>query len=121
MNANILVSSKESKLKRFIIGTHDGIFHADEVVACAILTLFHSSEVIEIVRSKEISYLVEKGVDIFVDVGGGDFDHHQPGGNGKRKNEVSYASAGLVWREFGKAFQSIQLWNNYMGMFGFKF
>lgn len=102
MNTNILVSSKERKAKRFVIGTHDGVFHSDEVVACAILTLFHSSEVIEIVRSKEVSYLVEKGADIFVDVGGGRYDHHQPGGNGRRDNDVAYASAGLVWREFGK-------------------
>ena len=102
MNANILVSSKESKLKRFIIGTHDGIFHVDEVVACAILTLHHNNEQIEIVRSKDTSYLAEKGADIFVDVGGGLFDHHQPGGNGKRENGIPYASAGLVWREFGK-------------------
>lgn len=102
MKTNILVSSKESKLKRFIIGTHDGISHPDEVVACAILTLLHDNEQIEIVRSKEISYLAEKGVDIFVDVGKGNYDHHQPGGNGKRENGIPYASAGLIWKDFGR-------------------
>lgn len=102
MNTNILVSSKEKEKKRFIIGTHDGIFHSDEVVACAILALFHSDYQIEIVRSKDVSLLYEKEADILVDVGGGSYDHHQPGGNGKRENRVPYASAGLVWKEYGE-------------------
>ena len=103
MNTNILVSSKEKEKKRFIIGTHDGIFHSDEVVACAILALFHFDDQIEIVRSKDVSLLHAKEADILVDVGGGLYDHHQPGGNGKRKNEVPYASAGLVWMEYGES------------------
>lgn len=102
MNTNILVSSKEKERNRFIICTHDGIFHSDEVVACAILALFHSDDQIEIVRSKDVSLLYEKEADILVDVGGGSYDHHQLGGNGKRKNGVPYASAGLVWREYGE-------------------
>lgn len=102
MKTKILVSSKETDKKRFIIGTHDGVFHSDEVVACAILSLLHYDEEIEIVRSKDIPYLIERGCDIFVDVGGGSFDHHQPAGNGKRENGVPYASAGLVWKKYGK-------------------
>lgn len=102
MNTNILVSSKEIEKKRFIIGTHDGIFHSDEVVACAILALYHHNEQIEIIRSKNVAFLFSKEVDIMVDVGGGFYDHHQPGGNGKRENDVPYASAGIVWREYGK-------------------
>lgn len=102
MKTNILVSSEKEKLKRFIIGTHDGIFHADEVVACAILCLFHSDDDIEIVRSKNVAFLYSKEVDIILDVGGGCYDHHQKGGNGKRKNGFPYASAGLVWREYGE-------------------
>jgi uncharacterized UPF0160 family protein len=39
--------------------------------------------------------------DICVDVGAGDYDHHMPGGNGQRDNGVPFASAGLVWRDFG--------------------
>lgn len=102
MKTNILVSSQETSFKRFIIGTHDKFFHADEVVACAILSLLHSDEQIEIVRSKDISYLIDIGADIMVDVGGGFYDHHQLGGNGKRENDIPYASAGLVWKEFGE-------------------
>lgn len=102
MKTKILVSSKETDKRRFLIGTHDGVFHADEVVACAILTLLFGDEKIEFVRSKDMSYLSEKGCDLLVDVGQGSLDHHQPGGNGKRENGVPYASAGLVWRQFGK-------------------
>lgn len=102
MNTNILVSSKEKEKKRFIIGTHDGIFHSDEVVACAILALFHSDDKIEIVRSKDVSFLYAKKADIVVDAGGSCYDHHQPGGNGRRENRVPYASAGLVWRDYGE-------------------
>lgn len=104
MSTNILVSSKEQRPKkesRFIIGTHDGTFHSDEVVACAILALLHSNKKVEIVRSKDISFLKAKHPHIMVDIGGGTYDHHQPGGNGERENGNSYASAGLVWRNYG--------------------
>ena len=36
------------------------------------------------------------------DVGGGELDHHQFGGNGERDNGVKYSSCGLVWKKFGK-------------------
>jgi uncharacterized UPF0160 family protein len=29
------------------------------------------------------------------------FDHHQAGGAGKRENDISYASCGLIWKHFG--------------------
>ena len=40
--------------------------------------------------------------DICVDIGGGKFDHHQAGFNETRSNGIKYASAGLVWKCFGK-------------------
>lgn len=107
MKTKILVSSEETDRSRFLIGTHDGVFHSDEVVACAILTLLLCDEKIEFVRSKDMSYLSKKGCDMLVDVGHGTYDHHQPGGNGKRKNGVPYATAGLVWKEFGKQLVTI--------------
>lgn len=88
--------------KKFTIGTHNGIFHSDEIVACGILKiLFKNVKEVEIIRSRDIKLLNEK-CNILVDIGGGKFDHHQKGGNGKRNNNVSYASAGLVWKEFGE-------------------
>ena len=40
---------------------------------------------------------------VVFDIGHGKYDHHQPGGNGCRPNGIPYASAGLLWREFGPA------------------
>ena len=78
--------------------THNGTFHADEVMATVILSkvfgdfsVFRTSEVPENVSPNTIVY----------DIGYGKFDHHQNGGNGIRKNGVPYASSGLIWKEFG--------------------
>ncbi len=103
MNIKILssltgVTEKRSNI--LTIGTHNGIFHSDEVVACAILCLINSDKSIHILRSRDNEIL--KQCDICVDVGGGKFDHHQIGFNETRKNDIKYASAGLVWRTFGK-------------------
>ena len=68
----------------YTIGTHNGIFHCDEVVAVALL-FFHSDKKIIIVRSRNEKILNK--CDICVDVGGGEFDHHQPGFDKKRSGE----------------------------------
>ena len=83
--------------KKIIIGTHDGIFHQDEVVAIALLSLFIGSD-FEIIRTRNSQLLAS--CDYVVDVGGGEFDHHMPGGNGTRIDGVPYASAGLVWKKY---------------------
>lgn len=85
----------EKKFKR--IGTHNGKFHADEVIATAILKeLFE----VELIRTRDENLL--KDLDIVYDVGGGKFDHH---GIEKRyrdnENETPYSSSGLIWKEFG--------------------
>jgi uncharacterized UPF0160 family protein len=87
------------------IGTHDGPFHADDVIACATLVAamgYHSP--MEIIRTRDEAVLAE--CDVLIDVGGKSdgekfFDHHQRGGAGQRENGVPYASAGLVWKRFG--------------------
>lgn len=81
-----------------IVATHNGIFHSDEVVACAILYLLEGDNVL-FMRTRNRNILAS--CDICVDVGGGKFDHHQPGFSECRKNGIKYASAGLVWREYG--------------------
>lgn len=87
------------------IVTHSGNFHADDVFACAILSLFCKGA-IEVARSRDPE-VWETG-DYVVDVGGvydeslGRFDHHQGGGSGMRDNGVPYASAGLVWKKLGE-------------------
>lgn len=79
------------------IGTHNGKFHADEVIATAILKeLFE----VELTRTRDDKVLKE--LDIVYDVGRGEFDHH---GLKKiyRDNEdkTPYSSSGLIWRRFG--------------------
>lgn len=87
--------------------THDGVFHADEVYACAALSELadKTGSVLNIIRSREQKWF--DAADIVVDVGGvynpdtGRFDHHQKGGAGARSNKVPFSSFGLVWAEVG--------------------
>lgn len=94
--------------KKIVVGTHNGIFHCDEVLAIAILSVLNNKDV-DVIRSRDIKFL-EENTDILVDIGGGEFDHHQKGGNGERINGVKYASAGLIWRKYGN--QVIDLLSN---------
>ncbi len=86
------------------IVTHNSTFHADDVFAVATILLMEPDAKIIRTRDRE---LISKG-DFVVDVGyeydaeRNRFDHHQPGGAGKRENGIQYASFGLVWRKFGE-------------------
>ncbi len=97
---NSLVIMTEERKNVLIICTHNGIFHSDEVLACAILCLLFSNLSVHILRSRDSEMLSK--CDICVDVGGGEFDHHQAGFNQRRKNGTMYASAGLIWKTYGK-------------------
>lgn len=85
------------------IAVHNGSFHADEAFAVAIISLIHKN--IEIIRTRDESVLNECSTRI--DVGGkynpdtNDFDHHQKEFKEYRENDIKYASAGLVWKNFG--------------------
>lgn len=103
MNIKILSSlnaTAEERKDILTIGTHNGIFHSDEVVACAILCLINSNMSIHILRTRDNEML--NLCNICVDIGGGKYDHHQPGFNKTRNNCIKYASAGLIWESFGK-------------------
>lgn len=81
--------------------THTGTFHADEVLATVILSKKISGTT-TVLRTFAVPEEEFEGTEsIIYDIGGGKFDHHQKGGNGTRENGVPYASAGLVWKEFG--------------------
>lgn len=84
----------EKEFKR--IGTHDGKFHADEVMATAILNEIFITELTR-TRNKEIL----DGLDIVYDVNGGELDHH---GIDKvlREDGIPFSSCGLVWNKFGR-------------------
>jgi uncharacterized UPF0160 family protein len=86
-----------------VIATHGGKFHADDAWAVAVLHILFPEH--DIIRTREPALI--EAADFAVDVGGiwdpasGRFDHHQKGFNGARSTGVPYASAGLVWREYG--------------------
>jgi uncharacterized UPF0160 family protein len=86
-----------------LIVTHGGKFHADDAWAGAVIHVLHPEA--ELVRTRDPA-IIESG-DVVIDVGGiwdpatGRFDHHQKGFSGARQTGVPYASAGLVWREYG--------------------
>ena len=74
------------------IATHNGIFHADEVFACALIIL-SSSKDINVLRTRDMKIITN--CDFAVDVGGeynGEtrFDHHQA--------VYDHASAGMVYK-----------------------
>lgn len=87
-----------------IIATHSGKFHADDVWAVAVLDIVFPG--CDLVRTRDPDRI--EAADFAVDVGGiwdparGRFDHHQKGFDGARQNGVVYASAGLVWKEYGR-------------------
>ncbi|MHA4869387.1 MYG1 family protein [Duganella sp. PWIR1] len=86
-----------------VIVTHSGKFHADDAWACAVLHILFPDA--ELVRTREPAVI--EAADFAIDVGGvydpptGRFDHHQKGFDVARQTGVPYASAGLVWREYG--------------------
>lgn len=79
--------------------THGGRFHADDVFATVIMMKYLGTA--KVYRAIELPKV--KNNVIVYDIGWGAYDHHQKGGNGVRYNGVPYASAGLVWKEFGRA------------------
>ena len=85
------------------IVTHSGKFHADDAWAVAVLKILFPQA--SVVRTRDTA-LVD-AADFAVDVGGvwdpaaGRFDHHQKEFAGTRPTGVPYASAGLVWKEYG--------------------
>lgn len=81
-------------------GTHNGIFHCDEVVGVAILEIAHLHEDAHVVRTRDSDEL--KKAKIIIDIGGGEFDHHIAGFNLRRPTGEKYASAGLVWAAFAE-------------------
>lgn len=88
--------------------THQNGFHADDVMAYAILqeVLTRRGETWEITRTRDRAII--DAADIVFDVGEeydpvrNRYDHHQKGRAGARDNGVLYASAGLIWKHFGR-------------------
>lgn len=86
--------------------THGGLFHADEVMATAILIMYNTlydKKGLSLYRAKSTAELKDAPSDaIIYDIGFGVYDHHQCD-HRTRPNGIPYASAGLIWRSFGPA------------------
>ncbi len=87
--------------------THSGSFHADDIFACATLSLYLKKKRIPFSVTRTRDEALIETADYVFDVGGiydpekNHFDHHQMGGAGKRENDIPYAAFGLVWKKFG--------------------
>jgi len=99
----IINNLKEWTKSCWLLVTHCGRFHADEVIGTVILFLAFGGDVCLLRTNKPPSGLKGHVVvyDIGYDCGYPKYDHHQKGGNGVRKNGIPYAAAGLLWRDFG--------------------
>ncbi|XP_054271260.1 MYG1 exonuclease [Macrosteles quadrilineatus] len=108
MYSTIFKRFKKSPIK---IGTHNGVFHCDEVLGTYMLQLLFPDS--NIVRSRDDNVL--KDCDIVIDVGNEydpekcRFDHHQKGFNESMSSIIpgkqwttKLSSAGLVYCHFGK-------------------
>jgi uncharacterized UPF0160 family protein len=91
-----------STLNSCVIATHDGVFHADDVLAVATLMIVYPGA--GIIRTRDAARLDR--ADVVVDVGGVydpgrfRFDHHQRGRAGARDNGILFSSFGLIWRHY---------------------
>lgn len=83
--------------------THTAPHHADEVFATAMLAVLFP---VELYRTRDQN-IINNTDTIVYDVGGEfdpvrkRFDHHQKGFSEVRPDGIIYASAGLIWREYG--------------------
>lgn len=108
-------SGSPPKKPKTTIGTHDGIFHCDEVLACYMLQLLPEYSGAQIIRTRNDDLL--KDCDIVVDVGAvfdrklNRFDHHQSSFQHTLSSlrpelgdtfKVRLSSAGLIFTYFGE-------------------
>jgi len=92
-----------------VIGTHNGSFHCDEALACAMLRLLPEYKEADIRRSRDP--VIWETCDVLVDVGGvydpskHRYDHHQRGFEETfdAAHAIKLSSAGLVYKHFGKS------------------
>ncbi len=81
-------------------GTHSDVFHCDDVTGTAIFEMAFMDKDIYVIRTKDAQELNK--LDVVIDIGGGELDHHMAGFNVCRTTGEKYASAGLVWKKFGE-------------------
>ena len=90
------------------IGTHSGVFHADDAMGCMLLKEFTNTyRGASVFRSRDSEVLNK--LDIVIDVGGvydhaaARYDHHQKGFNEtfNEKSDIKLSASGLVFKHYG--------------------
>ncbi len=100
---DIISESEALNTNLEFVCTHNGTFHADDVMSCAILDILCVNPVCRTRRQ----HILKKAYMCF-DVGmkynkqNKIFDHHQ-NPTPLRPDKFPYSSAGLIWKEYGKA------------------
>ena len=111
---NTAISEHLSMMSPVRIGTHDGVFHCDEVLSCVMLKLLPKYRDADIVRTRDQASLDECAA--VVDVGGQfdparrRYDHHMQDfsmtmkelSEGKIRSNIMVSSAGLVFWFHGR-------------------
>ncbi|XP_031636724.1 UPF0160 protein [Contarinia nasturtii] len=113
---NQQIRKMSNEKSNVLIGTHSGIFHCDEILACYILQQLPKYEKAQIVRTRDDAVL--KDCDIVVDVGSVfdaeklRFDHHQKTFQdtlgslrpefAEKFSKVRLSSAGLIYTHYGE-------------------
>mmetsp|Transcript_44643 Transcript_44643/g.104009 ORF Transcript_44643/g.104009 Transcript_44643/m.104009 type:complete len:367 (-) Transcript_44643:43-1143(-) len=109
LQATDVLAKKPESLGSFIC-THHGTFHADEVMACAMLKCLDDFHSLPVLRSRDADE-IDKAT-IVVDVGGTyepekqRFDHHQKTFTetySEAYEGIKLSSAGLVFKHFGES------------------
>lgn len=111
--SSVLINKHHLMKMKMKIGTHNGTFHCDEVLACFLLRQLPEYKDAEIVRSRDASVLAE--CDVVVDVGGEydhsrqRYDHHQRAFAesfhsvcAQKPWVTKLSSAGLVYVHYGR-------------------
>lgn len=82
--------------------THDGCFHADDVIATVLLLSLNPKIIIHRVNSVSDEIQLNPK-NIVYDIGLGEFDHHQAN---RHINDFGYpySAFGLLWEEFGREY-----------------
>jgi uncharacterized UPF0160 family protein len=85
--------------KEIRVVIHHGIFHADDVFSTALVKIYFADTdtIVHVTRGFKVP---ENFDGIVYDIGGGQYDHHQPDAP-VRENGVPYAAFGLIWKELG--------------------
>lgn len=94
--------------------THNGTMHADEVFATAFLHLYKGD--LNVYRVSEVDLSKVMDNTLVYDIGRGKFDHHQKDAL-KRDNGITYSSIGLLWKEFGRDYLSLNGYDNIEKLF----